>query len=243
MLESGRAKGLVTVVIIVAVILIGVWLMERKKDNGGSDISETGNQDVIELPDVQINGSTTVEEALLNRRSIRVYSSDYVTLTELGQLLWAAQGITMPDRGFRTAPSAGGLYPLELFVAAGSVTDLAAGIYRYGPANHTLEKIAETDVLPALSEAAISQESVRDGSVAIVIAAVYQRTQQKYGDRGVRYVHMEVGHAAQNVYLQAESLNLGTVFIGAFIDEEVQDIMGMDQDELPLGIMPVGRRR
>jgi SagB-type dehydrogenase family enzyme len=101
----------------------------------------------------------------------------------------------------------------------------------------------ERDVRLALSDAALGQESIRNGSAVIVIAAVYQRTQQKYGDRGSRYVHMEVGHAAQNVYLQAESLNLGTVIIGAFIDEEVQKVMGMDQDELPLGIMPVGRRR
>jgi SagB-type dehydrogenase family enzyme len=230
-------------VIIVAVILIGVWLVNREKRDGGFSASELGNQVIIELPDVAIESSMSVEEALLNRRSIREYAADNLTLAELGQLLWAAQGITKPDRGFRTAPSAGGLYPLELFMAVGDVTDLPAGVYKYTPANHALIRIFERDVRPALSDAALGQESIRNGSAVIVIAGVYQRTQHKYGDRGSRYVHMEVGHAAQNVYLQAESMDLGTVIIGAFIDEEVQEVMGMDQDELPLGIMPVGRRR
>ncbi len=161
----GKARLVVMVVIMGAVISIGVWIAGSQKGDSQSSKSKVGNLDVIELPEVEIESSTSVEEALLNRRSIREYAVGNLSLTELGQLLWAAQGITKPDRGFRTAPSAGGLYPLELFIAAGDVTDLPAGVYRYAPANHALIRILERDVRLALSDAALGQESIRNGGV------------------------------------------------------------------------------
>ncbi len=195
---------------------------------------------VIELPEPRLTGDTSVEEALSTRRSIREYRDEPLTLSDVSQLLWAAQGIT-DKRGFRTAPSAGALYPLELYLVAGNVTDIPAGIYKYSPYKHNLTRIVDGDKRDALSAAALEQECVRRCSAAIVFSAVYERTTGKYGKRGIRYVHIEVGHAAENLHLQAVSLNLGTVAVGAFFDDEVKQIMNLPEDEEPLYIMPVGK--
>jgi SagB-type dehydrogenase family enzyme len=207
----------------------------RKEPLAGS---ETG--DTIILPEPLDSGEISVEEALLERRSVRNYRDGALTLAEISQLLWAAQGITHPG-GYRTAPSAGALYPLEVYVVAGNVEGLQAGIYKYRPQGHELEKVAGGDVRAELCAAALDQEFVEDGAAVLVFAAVYERTTGKYGERGVRYVHMEVGHAAQNVYLQAVSLGLGTVVVGAFDDDEVEKLLQMEDDERALCIMPVGR--
>lgn len=195
---------------------------------------------VIELPEPRLTGDTSVEEALFTRRSIREYRDEPLTLSDVSQLLWAAQGIT-DKRGFRTAPSAGALYPLELYLVAGNVTDIPAGIYKYSPYKHNLTRIVDGDKRDELSDAALEQECVRRCSAAIVFSAVYERTTGKYGKRGIRYVHIEVGHAAENLHLQAVSLNLGTVAVGAFFDDEVKQIMNLPEDEEPLYIMPVGK--
>lgn len=200
---------------------------------------------VIELPAPRLTGPVSVEEALLRRRSVRDFADAPLTAAELSQLLWAAQGITGSE-GERTAPSAGALYPLEIYAAVGAVEGIPAGVYRYRPRGHRLARArsgATADVRPALSAAAVGQESVAEAAVAIVIAAVYERTSVKYGDRAKRYVHMEVGHAAQNVSLACEALGLGTVVVGAFEDAKVREVLGMDAGERPLAILPVGRRR
>ena len=197
-------------------------------------------EDRIMLPQPIFVGQTSLEQALQARRSVREYQDQRLRLDELGQLLWAAQGITHPD-GRRTAPSAGALYPLELRVIVGDVESLVPGIYQYSPLNHELKQIAIGDKRAALSRAALGQEAIEDASVVIAISAVYQRTTTKYGERGIRYTHMEVGAAAQNIYLQATALALGTVFIGAYHDEEVREILFLEQVEAPLGLMPVGR--
>jgi len=196
--------------------------------------------EIIKLSEPRYASNTSVEKALSERRSIRSYEDEPLTLRDLSQLLWAAQGITDP-RGFRTAPSAGALYPLELYVAAGNVTDIPDGVYKYKPYEHELVKITEGDKRIELFRAALGQGSIREGAVVIIFSAVYERTTVKYGERGIRYVHIEVGHAAQNVYLQAASLNLGTVIVGAFYDDEVKKIMGMRENEEPLCLMPVGK--
>ncbi len=194
--------------------------------------------DVIKLPAPLHDSDTSVEEALLDRRSVREYRDEPITPGELSQLLWAAQGTA--GRG-RTAPSAGGLYPLEVYVAVGNVEDMAPGIYKYGPEGHELFRIADGDKRGELADAALGQASVKNGAADIVIAGVYERTTGKYGPPGVKYVHMEAGHASQNVYLQAASLGLGTVAIGAFYDEAVKKAVDMPAGEQPLYIMPVGR--
>lgn len=197
-------------------------------------------EDVIRLPDPKYSSSISVEKALRERRSVRKYKNVPLMLSEVSQLLWAAQGITDPH-GFRTAPSAGALYPLEVYVVIGNVNNLPNGIYKYSPLGHKLVKIEKGDKRLELSAAALRQPWVADGAVVIILSAVYERTTRKYGERGIRYVHIEAGHAAQNVYLQAVSLNLRTVVIGAFDDTKVKNIIRMSPQEEPLIIMPVGR--
>jgi SagB-type dehydrogenase family enzyme len=195
----------------------------------------------IRLPKPNTKGATSLEEALFKRRSVRAYSEEPLRIEEISQLLWAAQGITDTTSGLRTAPSAGALYPLEIYVAAGNVAGLVKGVYKYRPQTHELVKLADEDVRKDLSRAALEQESVRDAPAVLVFSAVIERTAAKYGTRSTRYVHMEAGHAAQNVFLQAAALHLGTVVVGAFYDEDVKKVIGMEAGESALYIMPAGR--
>jgi SagB-type dehydrogenase family enzyme len=201
-----------------------------------------GDAPPIALPPSQPAGDATVEEALQSRRSVREFTEAPLSLAQVSQLLWAAQGITSP-MGFRTAPSAGALYPLEAYLVAGKVTDLAPGVYAYDPHAEALEIRGEGDRRRRLAEAALSQDWIATSPAVIVLGAVARRTTHKYGERGHRYVHMEVGHAAQNVYLQAAALGLGTTMVGAFRDEKVQAVMAMHDDVAPLCLLPIGRPR
>jgi SagB-type dehydrogenase family enzyme len=195
---------------------------------------------LIRLPQPRLDGTTSVEAALAARRSIRSFANKPVSLEELSQLLWAAQGITHP-RGLRTAPSAGALYPLELFVVAGNVATLLSGTYQYEPDGHHLVRIAEGDQRPGLSDAALGQSSIRKAPVVIAIVADERKTTIKYGERGMRYVHLEAGHAAQNICLQAEALGLGAVMIGAFSDRDVTSLL-RSSGQVPLYLIPLGRK-
>lgn len=195
----------------------------------------------ITLPEPQLDGEVSIEQSLLGRRSTRNYSSEPLTLQEVSQLLWAAQGVTNAA-GHRTAPSAGGLYPLELYVIVGSVDDLDPGLYHYLPDQHELVLVTGGDIRPELASAALSQTSVNSGAISIVVTAIYERTTGKYGDRGIQYVHIEVGHAAQNLCLQATALGLGLVTVGAFHDDQVSEVLDLPEDENPLYIIPVGRK-
>jgi SagB-type dehydrogenase family enzyme len=197
--------------------------------------------DRVKLPTPRYRSDASIEEALLRRRSVREYSKSALSLMEVSQLLWAAQGIT-GENGSRTTPSAGALFPLEVYLVVGLVKSLSSGIYKYEPRGHELTLVVSGDKREDLYRATLEQESVRDGAAAIIIAAVYERVTQKYGERGTQYVHMEAGHAAQNVYLQASSLDLGTVVVGAFQDERVKKVLQMPAEESPLYIMPVGRK-
>jgi SagB-type dehydrogenase family enzyme len=195
----------------------------------------------IALPAPRQTSAVSIEEALLKRQSVRDYRPLPLTLTEVAQLLWAAQGISArPD--YRTVPSAGALYPLEVYLVVGQVSDLRPSVYHYEPEAHALTVVVEGDQRSALSAAALHQTWVRDGAVSLVFTAVYERTTGRYGDRGTTYVHMEAGHASQNVYLQAVALGLGTVAVGAFEDDQVKRVLGLPAAEQPLYIMPVGRR-
>jgi len=197
------------------------------------------SESVIELPRPRLTGLISVEQALHTRRSVRSFKPEPLTLDELSQLLWAAQGVT--GVRYRTAPSAGALYPLEVYVAAGNVEGLDAGVYRYIPEAHALSAVRKGNVLSSLSRAAYWQKHAGAGAIALVFSAVYERTTGKYGKQGIRFAHMEAGHAGQNVYLQAEALGLGTVVIGVFMDSSVKRILHMKDDERPLSIMPVGK--
>jgi len=196
---------------------------------------------MIELPEPQYDSDISIEQSLLQRRSIRSYTGESLTLQEVSQLMWAAQGVTSP-RGFRTAPSAGALYPLQVYLLAGDVQDLTAGVYQYRPDQHQLIKVIDGDKRTELCNAALMQSCVKDGAVVLVFTGVYKRTISKYGDRGIRYVHIEVGHAAENLYLQATAMGLGMVTVGAFHDEHVAKLLNLPPDEHPLYIIPVGRK-
>lgn len=181
----------------------------------------------------------SLEQAIQDRRSVRTYADGPLLLKDVGQLLWAAQGITS-ETGARAAPSAGGTYPLEVYVVVGDVTGLEPGVYRYLPDRHALARVVDGDMRASLAEASLDQGWVRDAAIDIVIAADYLRTTERYGERGVRYVHMEAGHAAQNIYLQATALGLGTVTVGAFSDEKVAEILQLPEEYAALYVLPVG---
>jgi SagB-type dehydrogenase family enzyme len=179
----------------------------------------------------------SLEEALARRRSVREFTREALTQRELSQLLWAAQGITHPE-GLRTAPSAGALYPLELYVAS------AGGFYHYEARPHQLIRLSDRDLRAAMRRAALDQEAITQAPTVFVIAAVYERTSRKYGAaRTPRYVVVEVGHAAQNLLLEALALGLGGVPIGAFEDEALQKALELPVDQSPLYLIPVGYPR
>lgn len=195
---------------------------------------------LISLPQPSTIGNLSIEEVLLTRQSTRTYSKEPLLLSEISQLLWAAQGITRKD-GKRTAPSAGALYPLEMYVVCSKVHGLDPGVYRYIPDRHSLEQVLSGSKQKELFPVTLKQQSIQDSAAILVMAGVYSRTAQKYGKRAERYVHIETGHAAQNVFLQATSLGLSTVVIGAFDDSGVKRVLRMQYNENPLLIMPLGR--
>ena len=210
---------------------------------------------LIRLPEARLEGSVSVEEALAGRRSIRSYGPEALSLAELSQVLWSAQGVTYPieqtpdgfqwewSGGFRTAPSAGALYPLELYIVAGHVDGLEPAVYHYKPVEHGLALTVSGDLRASLSQAAHSQSVIRTPPAVLVIAGVVARTAAKYGERAEQYVLIEAGAAAQNVFLQCESLGLATVLVGAFVDDEVNEVLQLPGEQEAYVLMPIGRRR
>ncbi len=204
----------------------------------------------IELPKPLLSSDFSIEKVISERRSVRSYADEPVTLKEVSQLLWSAYGITytregLPDfmrGGFKTAPSAGARYPLEIYLVAGDVKGLLSGIYWYVPEGHVIHRLIDGDPRTDLMAACLSQKFAGDAPISIVWSAVYERCTEKYGERGQeRYVCMDLGHSAQNVYLQCGSLGLGTCAIGAFSDDALKKLIGMTEEEVPLYVMPVGR--
>ncbi len=208
-------------------------------------------QTIIKLPSPQLKGKVSLEETILRRRAVRRYRREPLGLSQLSQILWSAQGIT-GTREFRAAPSAGATYPLEIFVFVGkqgvidsetkqAPEELQAGIYHYEADSHSLSLHKLADLRPDLARATLDQEFIIDAPVDIVICALYHRTSYRYGRRGERYVHIEVGHVGENIHLQAVALGLATVEVGAFHDEEVRKVLGVEEQIKPLYIMPLGK--
>mgnify|MGYP001133038277 CR=1 FL=1 len=208
---------------------------------------------LIKLPPPLLKGKVSLEEAIASRRSVRRYRSEPLTLSQLGQLLWSAQGITGPEK-LRAAPSAGATYPLEIFVFVGqqavitseakqslSWEELPAGIYHYEVDSHSLSLHKPGDLRDKLARAALDEGFIANAPIDIVIYALYTRTSYTYGRRGERYVHMEAGHVGENIHLQAVALGLATVEVGAFDDEEVRKVLGLEEQIKPLYIMPIGK--
>ncbi|HUV55994.1 MAG TPA: SagB/ThcOx family dehydrogenase [Dehalococcoidales bacterium] len=188
-------------------------------------------------------GTVSLEEAITQRRSLRNFSSESISQSQLSQILWSSQGITDAQGRYRAVPSAGAIYPLEIFIACGenSVEGIDDGVYHYNPTSHSLSLHHKGEIRLELARAALNQEYIYQAPLDIVICALYERTTWGYGSRGERYVHIEVGHIGQNIYLQATALGLATVAIGAFYDEQVRQVLRLDIQYKPLYIMPVGK--
>lgn len=194
---------------------------------------------IVNLPPPPTTGAMSLQEALAHRRSVREFTQGALTLAEISQVVWAAQGVTAPER--RAAPSPGATYPLEVYLVVGEVKNLAAGVYRYHPGPHCLELVAEGDIRMPVAEAAVGQTWISKAAMVAVIAAVFERTTAHYGKRGERYVYVEAGHAAQNLLLQATALGLGARPVGAFNDLGVSRLLLLPAGEVPLYVIPVGR--
>jgi SagB-type dehydrogenase family enzyme len=195
--------------------------------------AQAGQADARSLPPPRLEGTVSLEATLAARRSVRDYTDKTLMWEEIGQLLWSMQGITR-DWGARTAPSAGALYPLETYAVT------AEGLYHYQPAGHQVTATPRLGLRQALWEAGLKQDYIRQAPAVFVIAAAYERTSRKYGERAARYVHLEAGHAAENLLLQAVALGLGGVVIGAFYDNKVQAALDLPKDQEPLYLIPVG---
>lgn len=209
----------------------------------GAEAGTAVGSEWVPLPAPRLLGTISLEETLLRRRSVRDYTTDSLTLAEVSQLLWAAQGVT-DARGLRTAPSAGALYPLEVYLAVGRVEGVAPGLYHYSPTGHRWLRVREGELRTELAQAALGQRSIERAPAVMVIGAVYERTAVKYGrERSARYVPMEAGHAAQNVCLQAVSLGKATVVIGAFEDDKVRRALSLPATVQVLYLIPIGKAR
>lgn len=198
------------------------------------------------LPSPKFIGNVSVEKAMYQRRSIREYAKDSLSIDDISQMLWAAWGVNDSNyyQGFclRTTPSAGALYPFEVYIVVGAVKGLEAGVYKYYPVKHAIKMIIKGDIRKDLCKAAYSQTFIKKAAASIFWTAIYERTTSKYGNRGrERYVCMDLGHSAQNVYLQAESLELGACAIAAFEDEKIVKLFELPKEEEPLYIMPFGK--
>jgi len=238
---------LVVVAVVASVLVFQILVPLFQPRETGAGVLVTGDGRVY-LPLPKIRGDVlSVEEALAYRRSIREYRDEPITIEQLSQLLWAAYGISETKYGFKTTPSAGATYPLEVYVVVkprgvrvNETHYLEPGSYKYIPEQHALVLVKRGDLSGELMSATLGQEWVGTAPVNIVIAAVFERTTRVYGERGVRYVHMEVGHAGQNIYLEATALGLGCVVVGAFYDDEVARVVGLADNEKPMYVIPVG---
>jgi SagB-type dehydrogenase family enzyme len=196
---------------------------------------EANPKAAIDLPPPVFDGPMSLEKALLERRSVRTYKDEPLTLADISQILWAAQGITEPKRGLRTAPSARALYPLNLYLLVGKVTGLPVGLYRYQPQGHKILKIHEGDKKAEL-HATVGQAPIR-GAAAVIVVTGMSRVSD------VRWIYLEGGHAAQNILLQAHSRKIGAVVMGGFRDEDVRKVLNVRESEQPVYIIPMGRKQ
>lgn len=242
-------KPIFWTIFVLLFVLIGLSVLSRlpkfqKENKLAMPSPQAPHKNIIDLPQPEPKGKMSLEEAIFERRSRREYTQESLTLAQVSQILWSGQGITDEKTGFRSSPSAGALYPLDIYLVVGrnGVGDLLEGVYRFLPQGQKLEKILTGDLRELLMKASLNQSFIAQAPMVLVITGEYERTMVKYGERGKQYVHQEAGHTAQNIYLQVESLGLGTVTIGAFDEEEVINILNLPNAHRPLYIMPVGQR-
>jgi len=225
----------------VFLIVFSACIGRASGNQANNSLIKTGDTQLTYiLPSPKTDGAISVEKTLANRRSQRRFQNRAISAEQLSQILWAAYGITSPRGGLRTAPSAGALYPLEIYAIVGNVEGIEPGVYRYISEEHKIVRTVNGDVRNELSRAALGQRMISDAPASVFYSAIFSRTTGRYGERGRKYVYMEIGHSAQNVYLQAEALGLGTCAIGAFTDNRVKQVLQLPANEEPLYIMPIG---
>lgn len=219
--------------------LVITWLMLGAFMQTGAfgNPEREGGRKVKTLPEPDLKGTVSVEEAIARRRSVRSFLDEALSDAEISQILWAAQGITDKRRGFRAAPSAGATYPLETYIVT------KEGIFHYLSQKHALEEVRRGDFRKDLSRAALGQGFVREAPMVVVFTVVAKRTTRRYGSRGNMYIHMETGHAAENIHLQAVALGLASVPVGAFTDAEVEAVIGSPGGQRAVYMIPVGRQK
>ncbi|MEW6557925.1 MAG: SagB/ThcOx family dehydrogenase [Elusimicrobiota bacterium] len=188
---------------------------------------------MIQLPQPKLKGTISLEETIFKRRSVRNFQNKKLTPEQISQLLWSAQGLTS-KMGFRSAPSAGAIYPVEIYFVS------ADGIFHYIPQGHKIEKLKDGDLRTQLSDAAYGQEFISDAGISVIICCDYEKIMARYSKRGIRYADMEAGHIAQNIHLQAVALGLGSVPVGAFLDTAVTNLLNLPKNLSPIYIIPVG---
>ena len=206
----------------------------------GPENNTNDNMETISLPEPSLEGDISLEKTLKDRRSVRSYSDKTISAGIISQLAWAAQGISDRVNNFRTAPSAGATYPIELYFVVSDGHEPGEGVYRYDPGDHALDRVHSQDMRRDIYQMSLQQDPIIDAPVVLVITGVLERTAQRYGERAERFMYMEAGHVSQNIYLQSTALELGTVAIGAFDDEGIMELMELEDGEYPLYIMPVG---
>jgi SagB-type dehydrogenase family enzyme len=229
-----------------ATVIITIFMVTLASGAGYGQSADDKQQKInimkeIVLPEPSMAGNISLEETLGLRRSVRRFTGEPLSMADLSQLLWAAQGVTRADKGFRTAPSAGATFPMEIFLVCAQVNGLEAGLYRYSTGSHNLLMLKSGDLRERLLETALMQKWLSQAAAILVVCADYSRTTGRYGDRGIRYVHMESGHLGQNIALQAVALGLGTTMVGAFDDHELSAVLDLPTELQPLYIIPVGR--
>lgn len=219
-------------------VLLLTAVMAASGDNGNlkPDASKA-----IKLPEPRTDGGISVEKALKERRSIRSFKDQALTLEEVSQLLWAAQGIT-DDKGHRTAPSAMEAYPLEIYLLADNVTGLASGVYHYSPEGHNLIAMVQSSRLDELYGSSSGREAWIKSSPAIfIITGVFERLNRVMGQDSSRYVYVEAGTAAENLLMEVVSLGLASTYTAGFDANRTEELLGLSKGEELIGVMPVGR--
>ena len=237
-----RKKKLVLIILIIVFIsVLSLYYFSGQKK------SVYTNRNIISitsLPSPVLTGNISVEEAIQNRRSVRTFSNESITIGNLSQILWAAQGITDNQSSLRAAPSAGQVYPLEIYIIIGNngVSGLENGVYHYVPSNNTLEKLLNGDLRSDLSGIANGQPWVKQAPIDILITGNYLKMVDKYGDKDLstRFVDLEAGHVGENIYLESESLGLVTVSLGSFNEKQLVQLLNIPNNETPIYIFPVG---
>jgi len=238
--ENRKLFFWILITLLVLIICLMVYYFLAFKDFKNQEIKIMGNK--IFLPEHFIKGKLSVLESIKTRRSVRQYTDEPITTKELSTLLYATQGIT--SEGKRAAPSAGALYPIETYIVVNNVKGLEKGLYHYVPEEHGLIIVKTGDLGNDIKKAGLSQDPLEKAAVDFIWTAVFERTTGKYGERGIRFIHLEVGHISENLYLQANSMGLGVVAIGGFSDEEVNAFLGVDgEKESVIYINAVGKKK